>query len=162
MRLCLNPATEEDQEHEYTMTENIEASQASRSSEILTNSVSAVATKAPTSDIKANTRTATRYNDTSNTAQLKGTKMKWPALILPLKPTNGGQVIGEGVVEEHLSAGDPIHMFEYESLTFTAVNSMVASASTASSVSLASSSLRIDESEDMVEETTSGDIIGVY
>ena len=81
---------------------------------------------------------------------------------MPLKPTNGGQVIGEGVVEEHLSAGDPIPKFEYERLTFTAVNNMVASPSTASSVSLASSSLRIHESEDMVEETTSGDKIGVY
>ena len=131
-----------------------------------------VATKAHTSDIKANASTtvngshksltkATRYNDTLKAAQLRGTKMKGPAPIVALKPTNRGQVIGEGVVEEHLSAGDAIPKFEYERLTFTAVNNMVASATAASSVSFASSSLKIDESEDMVEETTSGDIIGV-
>ena len=160
--------TEEGQEHEYTMTENIEASQASRSLEILTNSASVAATKAHTSDIKANTSTAvnashksqakaTKCNDTLKATQLRGTKMKGPAPTVPPKPTKGGQVIVEGVVEEHLSAGQAILKFECESATFTAVNNMVASATTVSSVSLASSSLRIDKSEDMEEQNSSGE-----
>ena len=139
-------------------TENIEASQASRSSEILTNSVSVAATKALTSEIKANARTtvnssnksqakAIKLNGSSKAAQLSGTKIKGPAPSVLPKPTNRGQVIGEGVVEEHISAGQAILKFESESATFTAVNSMVPSTT---------SSPFPDKAEEMVEPSPSG------
>ena len=139
------------------MTENLKASEASNSLKILTTSASVAATKALTSEIKANIRTAVnasnksqakavKLNGTSIAAQQSGTKMKGPS-VLP-KPTNGGQVIGEGVVEEHLSAGQAILKFESESATFTAVNSMVASAT---------SSPIPDKAEEKMEPNPSGE-----
>ena len=83
--------------------------------------------------------------------------MKGPVPSVPSKPTNEGQVINEGVVEEHLSAGQAKLKYESESATITEVNNMVASATTASSVSLATFSLRIDKSNDMKEQTAAGE-----
>ena len=111
--------TEKDQEHEYTMTENIEVSEASRLSEILTTSAFVAATKAHTSEIKANTRIAVnasskshtkaiKLNRNSKAAQLNGTKMKGTVPSVPPKSTNIGPVINDGVVEECLSAGQAI------------------------------------------------------
>ena len=88
--------------------------------------------------------------------------MKGPAPSVPPKPMNGGQVIEEGVVEEHLSAGQAILKFESESATFTAVNNMAASATSVTPVSLTTSSPRSNKPEGLVEPTPTGEESSIF